>query len=367
MIAQKYARVILARENSSARKAAITVVRKFIKAFIHRKEADSPVNHGFLQMCRKKWLLALAKSLPRNILEDRWLPKNQTPVYVRELSEALRKLCYLNLGRKYRLALSQTQRNNLCLKLTASELFKGKKESYAASVGIEFGRCRIDEEEQKIEFQKVLDEYAKLKEPAEKNEPIYSTLLHKFDRTSYKYKRNDYVLLTNKRILVLSAKGKVKFLLPLADMTHLTVSPMSDGMVVISTPGEVKGDKGDFIFDTPHVIEFVSYIAHTMNVKKGVESPSGERFHGITPGTIAQKIKIEKRMTPTLRSKKIGLITFAHGENSYDIVKDPSSGNGKALVVTAPKVTDAQEFVMQVRGSLRLKPGGIRTIKPGAK
>jgi len=365
--AQKYARVVLAREHSAARKAAIDVVRKYIKAFIHRKEADSPVNHGFLQMCRKKWLLALAKSLPSTILEDRWIDKKQTPVYLQNLSEALRKLCYLNIGRKYRLKLTPVERRSFALKLTASELFKGKKESYSASVGVAFETKRIDEEMQKVEFDLVLAAYQKIKEDGESDTPIYATLLHKFDRTTYKYKRNDYVILTNARIVVLSQKGKLKFVLPYGELVAVTMSPFSDGVVVVSTPGEEKGDKGDFMFDTPHVIEFATFLSHTMNVKEGVESPKGERFHGVTPAAVSQKMKIEKKIKPNLRNKKVGLITFATGENDYEIIKDPESGNGKALKVTAPKVADAEQFASRVRGSLRLRPGGTGSIVGGKK
>jgi hypothetical protein len=34
----------------------------------------------------------------------------------------------------------------------------------------------------------------------------------------------------------------------------------SIGIIVLRTPGEAKGDKGDYIFDTPHAIEFAAFL-----------------------------------------------------------------------------------------------------------
>jgi hypothetical protein len=75
--------------------------------------------------------------------------------------------------------------------------------------------------------------------------------LHKFDRSTYKHARDDVVIVSNSHIRVYgdAPKFKEKMMLPLADLTGLHCSNLSDGVCVISTPGirgkeGIKGDKG---------------------------------------------------------------------------------------------------------------------------
>lgn len=92
-------------------------------------------------------------------------------------------------------------------------------------------------------------------------DPVYSTLLHKIDRTTYKHKRDDVVIVTDQALHVFASKKvKLKFRCPLSDLTGVSVSRSYDGIIVLHTKGEMKGDKGDMIFDTPHTIEFATYL-----------------------------------------------------------------------------------------------------------
>lgn len=143
-------------------------------------------------------------------------------------------------------------------------------------------------------------------------------------------------------------------------MVGIKVSDGSDGCIVISTPGNVgkkkeeklKGDKGDFIFDTPHVIEFATYIIHTLCVKPGAPSPLGEQSLGVVSKQCNEKITVASPLEPTLKGGKLGKIMFANGEAAYEIVKD---GKQKVLKITAPETHSTEAFAGRVRSSLRLR------------
>jgi hypothetical protein len=170
------------------------------------------------------------------------------------------------------------------------------------------------------------------------------------------------VILSQTHIRVFEADKKnkcpQKFVLPLGDMVGIQISEFSDGVIIISTPGtkvakeeKLKGDKGDMIFDTPHVIEFATYILHTLCVKPGPQSPLGEQSLNIT-SAVSEKLKIAKTLAPILKDGKPGKILFAVGEPEYSVVKDEGK---KALLVTAPETKDTAGFMRSVRSSLRLR------------
>ena len=58
---------------------------------------------------------------------------------------------------------------------------------------------------------------------------------------------------------------------PLVDLRSVETSTFYDGVVVIRTAASAPGDKGDHMFDAPHLVEFVSaLVAAARN--------AGERF-----------------------------------------------------------------------------------------
>jgi len=352
--AQRFARVVLARKNAESRKKAVARLRFFIKGFITRKEAPNECNASFIELSKKLWLLKLAKQfVPSAVLDNTWIADAVTPQTCLDASSMLKSLSHTNNCRKYRLKLSVEQKRQLTLKFAAETLFKGKKQSYVASVGMPFVTNRIDDPEF---YAGAESAFMKVKGPSE--QIVYSTLLHKFDRSSYKHKRDDVVIVTDSHIRVFgdAPKFKEKFALPGKDLIGLQMSTMSDGCLVVSTPGaaveeKLKGDKGDFIFDTPHVIELATMIMVQFYVKEGPHTPMGECSHGVTPA-IGEKILIAEKLTPTLKGGKAGLIVFKVGPEEYGI--DKVDGQ-KALVITAPEVKSTAAFAGRVRASLRMR------------
>jgi len=354
--AQMWARIVLAKKEVIVRNEAAGKIRNFVKGFIQRNEAPNEFNKLFVPLARQKFLLNLVACIPKSILGTEWIAPKLVPKSCSEVSEMLRKMVHTNNCRKYRLKLSSEQKHQLTLKFVAEVLFSRKKASYPSSIGLPFTCNRIEDIES---FNGAKDAFDKIKTPEEVI--VYSTLLHKFDRSSYKHKRDDIVILTQTHIRVFgdAPKYKEKIGLPLADMVGIQVSTLSDGCIVISTPGnfgkkkdeQLKGDKGDFIFDTPHVIEFATYIIHTLCVKPGPPSPNDERSLGVFP-TCAEKLTVASPLTPTLKGGKPGKILFASGEAGYEIVKDEGK---KVLQITAPETHTTEAFAGRVRSSLRLR------------
>jgi len=355
--AQSWARVVLAKKEVIIRNEAAGKIRNFVKGFIQRNEAPNEFNKLFVPLARQKFLLNLAKALPKRVLGTEWISSKLVPKSCEEVSEMLRKLVHTNNCRKYRLLLTPVQKHQLTLKVVAEALFYMKKASYPSSIGMPFTNNRIEDLES---FAGAKESFEKSKTPEE--EILYSTLLHKFDRSTYKHKRDDIVIVTQTHIRVFgdAPKYKEKIGLPLADMVGIKVSDGSDGCIVISTPGNVgkkkeeklKGDKGDFIFDTPHVIEFATYIIHTLCVKPGAPSPLGEQSLGVVSKQCNEKITVASPLEPTLKGGKLGKIMFANGEAAYEIVKD---GKQKVLKITAPETHSTEAFAGRVRSSLRLR------------
>merc|ERR1712100_640682 len=111
--------------------------------------------------------------------------------------------------------------------------------------------------------------YLKIKTPDEPEIPAYVSIMHKIDRTTYKHKRDVMLVMSDRAIHTFDAKkGKLKFSLPFTELKGVSVSELFDGLCVLHTSGELKGDKGDMLFDTPHVIEFIVHLNRELVLTK---------------------------------------------------------------------------------------------------
>lgn len=341
-VAQKHARSILARIEAAQRKKGVVVIREVINGFIHRKEPMSPTNSAFLALARSAYFLRVRDHLPRKVTDYRWIPDSMVPSYLEDTTDLLRKMCYLNLSRKYRLALTPERRATLQLKLEASEIFLGRKQAYPHSVALPFVDNRVDVQQP---FEKAKATYAKLKSVDEPDVPLYSSIMHKIDRSTYKHKRDDMLLLSSTTLRVFASKtGKLKLELPLTELKGISVSRFFDGVCVLHTTGRVKGDKGDMIFDTPHVIEFVTMLNRVLETLRK-KAPDFAQV----PISIDEEIGLEKT------NGKQGMIWFktAEAEKSpYSCVKQ---NNLTGLLVTVPAMQNASDFKRHVSNSCRLR------------
>ena len=178
--------------------------------------------------------------------------------------------------------------------------------------------------------------------PHESDPPLYTTILHKLDRSTYKHKRDDVLILSDEAIYVFSyPKIKLKFRLPLMNLQGITCSSLFDGFVSLQTPAEGKGDKGDMLFDTPHVYELVTFVMYQL-----------KQVAKANPDMPAVAFAVQDTIEHTMKGGKIGTVSFATGEAAYLVVKVDGK---KQLQVVAPVMETVSAFQKHTRASMRLR------------
>merc|ERR1719261_475556 len=141
-------------------------------------------------------------------------------------------------------------------------------------------------------------------------------------------------------------KGKLKFSLPFTELKGVSVSELFDGLCVLHTSGELKGDKGDMLFDTPHVIEFIAHLNRELILTKQKN-----------PELPEIPVSIKKEITHMRVGGKESVIHFktdniAEKLGPYTVV--PIDGR-KSLLVVSPAMEDQSDFQSQVVTSSRMR------------
>ncbi|GLH07217.1 Unconventional myosin IC [Gryllus bimaculatus] len=171
---------------------------------------------------------------------------------------------------KYRLKFDQTARNRMREKVTASIIFKDRKASYPRSVSHPF-----------------LGDYVRLRQNlqwkkscVETNDQyvVFADIINKITRSSGKFVPILFVLSTSAMLILDQRTLQVKYRVPAAEIYRLSLSPYPDDVAVFhvrapSPPSETPSQqhlpgclfqselsrrKGDFVFQTGHVIEIVT-------------------------------------------------------------------------------------------------------------
>lgn len=175
VFSKHWKRILTQRMAQRYRQAAV-VVRKFIKGFITRNQPPCPENMQFLEFVRTNWLNRLAKALPKNVLDKNW---PSSPPACREASDILQAVYYRLMVRGYTRGLTEERKQQLQMKLEASELFKGKKSCYENSVGPYFQQSHLSAQEAKVQG----TFHAKFPDIPQ---PRFSLPCVKYDRHGYK-------------------------------------------------------------------------------------------------------------------------------------------------------------------------------------
>nr|WEL12766.1 myosin class I B [Halisarca dujardinii] len=245
-VISKHWKRVLAQRYAAKYRAAAFVLRKFIKGFVTRNEAPCVENQEFLQFVRTNWLERLSKDLPKNVLDKNWITP---PPACTTASEVLRAVYYRQMVRKYVKATSPDRKEQLQMKLEASEMFKDKKSCYPASVGPLYKPTYLDQ--QGIHSQ----QGARAKSP-DIGQAVFSFPCTKYDRHGYK-PRPRYIDFTASSLVLFEAPGKLKERVLYSDIIGLTVTSGSDDFIVFRLPVDGPQAKGDLIVEVEHVIETV--------------------------------------------------------------------------------------------------------------
>lgn len=301
IIIQKWVRRFLAQRLLARRKKAAEVIRAFIKGFITRNGPETPENRRFLGIAKVHWLKRLATRLPTKILDLSW---PVAPATCQEASKELQRLHRALLSRKYRLALSPEDKKQLELKVLAEKMFKGKKNSYPASVGNRFEVDRLSNELQVLRGTFMASAAWPTGEKL-----IYSSEAIKYDRRGYK-PRERALLASDKALYVLDAAGrktfKLKHRLPL-DKLRVIVTNETDSLVLIKIPQELKKDKGDLIISVPQLIEALTIVTDYTKKPELIEIVDTRTIaHDLVNGKQGGTIEVINGPQPAIQRAKSG-------------------------------------------------------------
>ncbi|XP_014843690.1 PREDICTED: unconventional myosin-Ih [Poecilia mexicana] len=250
-----------ARKEKEKRAWAVKVIKKFIKAYINRGEAKSTDNSEYLAFVRQSYLNRLKNNLPKTVLDKTtWLTP---PAVLTEASEILRKLHYRLMVRKYVRGIPPQKKAQLQMKVVTSAIFKGKKESYPPSIAQPFLDTRISEQEINIRVLSMI-----------RNEQIkYSVPVIKYDRNGFKPRPRQLILTKTAAHLV--EEAKIKRRVSYSSLKGISVSNLSDGIIVIHITCEDPKQKGDLIIQCDHLYEFLTKLSIIANKQDAIKVVQG--------------------------------------------------------------------------------------------
>ncbi|XP_050350768.1 unconventional myosin IC isoform X2 [Nymphalis io] len=301
IIIQKWVRRFLAQKLKERRRKAADVIRAFIKGFITRNGPETVENRRFLGIAKVHWLKRLSTRLPSKLLDMSW---PTCPATCQQASRELQHLHRRHLARKYRLALSPTDKKQFELKVLAEKMFKGKKNSYPSSIRERFVDDRLSED------QRVLRNtfMASPSWPAGEK-LIYSCEAVKYDRRGYK-PRARALLASDAALYVLDAASrktyKLKHRLPL-DKLRVVVTNETDELVLIKIPQELKKDKGDLIISVSHIIEALTIVTDYTKKPELIEIVDTRTIaHNLVNGKQGGTIEVTNGPQPAIQRAKSG-------------------------------------------------------------
>ncbi|XP_054257245.1 unconventional myosin-Ib-like, partial [Macrosteles quadrilineatus] len=253
------------------------VAREEYRILKRRKQIEwavGVIQRHFIMWKRRQMLIRLSQQL--TLETESPVCRDWPPCHPR-LSDTNMLLCRLHHKwrcHKYRLRFDQTARNRMREKVTASIIFKERKASYPRSVGHPFlgDYVRL---RQNVQWKKICvennDQYV-----------VFADIINKITRSSGKFVPILFVLSTSAMLILDQRTLQVKYRVPATEIYRLSLSPYLDDVAVFHvkapsplsdcssdlgppppTPGclfqsELARKKGDFVFQTGHVIEIVT-------------------------------------------------------------------------------------------------------------
>ncbi|XP_030370205.1 unconventional myosin-Ia isoform X2 [Scaptodrosophila lebanonensis] len=209
------------------------------------------IARNYRQWKIRQYLLTIPLRLPPNTLSPLSTEWPAAPGFLSDASRLLRAIyhrwkCYI-----YRNSFDQTARNRMREKVTASIIFKDRKASYARSVGHPFVgdyvRLRHNQQWKKI-CAETNDQYV-----------VFADIINKIARSSGKFVPILLVLSTSSLLLLDQRTLQIKYRVPASEIYRMSLSPYLDDIAVFHVKASEFGrKKGDFVFQTGHVIEIVT-------------------------------------------------------------------------------------------------------------
>ncbi|XP_028980397.2 unconventional myosin-Ih [Esox lucius] len=290
-------RGVQARKEKERRQWAVKVIKKFIKGYMTRGEAKTTDNSEYLVFVRQSYLNRLKNNLPKTVLDKTtWL---SPPPVLTETSAILRQIHMRLLVRKYVRGITAQQKAQLQLKQITSAIFKGKKDNYPQSIPQPFVETRISEEDINIKVLQMI-RHERIK---------YSVPIVKYDRNGFKPRPRQLVLTQTAAYMVDDAKIKQRVIY--TTLKSVSVSPLSDGIIIFHVANEDVKQKGDLIMQCDHLFELLTKLSVVANKQNAIK---------VVQGSITFQIQAGKE----------GVVDFSSGSESM-VYKDR---NGHLMVVS---------------------------------
>ncbi|KAJ8379362.1 hypothetical protein SKAU_G00001400 [Synaphobranchus kaupii] len=263
-------RGVQARKEREKRAWAVKVIKKFIKGYMERHKA-SPADHSeYLAFVRNNYLNKLKVNLPKTVLDKTtWLTP---PPVVKETSELLRALHTRMLVRKYVRGITAQRKAQLQLKGITSAIFKGKKDSYAQSVSKPFVDTRISEEDINVRVVQTI-RHERIK---------YSTPVVKYDRNGFKSRQRQLIL--TQAAAYMAEEAKIKQRVPYSALTGVSVSNLTDGIMILHVKFDDAKQKGDLVLECEHLYEALTKLSVLANKQDAIKVVQGSTKFDIQPG-----------------------------------------------------------------------------------
>ncbi|XP_037536368.1 unconventional myosin-Ih [Nematolebias whitei] len=259
-----------ARKEKEKRAWAVKVIKKFINGYINRGQAKNTDNSEYLAFVRQSYLNRLKNNLPKTVLDKTtWLTP---PSVLTEASEMLRKLHYRLMVRKYVRGITPQKKVQLQMKFVTSSIFKGKKENYPHSITQPFVNSRISDQEINMGVLSMI----------RKEQIKYSVPVIKYDRNGFKPRPRQFILTQTAAYVVEEAKIKQRVLY--MSLKGISVSNLSDGIIVFHITREDPKQKGDLIIQCDHLFECLTQLSIIANKQSAIKVVQGSIKVEIQPG-----------------------------------------------------------------------------------
>ncbi|KAH8271474.1 hypothetical protein KR018_012392 [Drosophila ironensis] len=235
------------------------------------KWAIDVIGRYYRQWKIRQFLLTIPLRLPPNTLSPLSAEWPAAPGFLADASRQLRAIyhrwkCYI-----YRNSFDQTARNRMREKVTASIIFKDRKASYARR-WIEHLKCKGSIVFLLFSIRSVghpfVGDYVRLRHNqqwkkicAETNDQyvVFADIINKIARSSGKFVPILLVLSTSSLLLLDQRTLQIKYRVPASEIYRMSLSPYLDDIAVFHVKASEFGrKKGDFVFQTGHVIEIVT-------------------------------------------------------------------------------------------------------------
>ncbi|KAM4698418.1 unconventional myosin-Ib isoform 3-T3 [Rhinophrynus dorsalis] len=247
-----------------------TQVRREYRKFF-RANAGKKIYEFTIQRIIQKYFLEMKNKAPSvSPIDHNWPARPY--LFLDSTHKEIKRIFHLWRCKKYRNQFTEQKKFIYDEKLEASELFKDKKSLYPSSVGQHF-------QGDYLEISKN-PKYKKLSDAVEEK-IIIADMVSKINRANGKGATRIFLLTKNNVIIADQKSGQIKLEVPLGDITKLSMSSQNDGFFAVHLKeGSASASKGDFLFNSDHLIEMATKLYRTtlMQTKQKIYMEIADEF-----------------------------------------------------------------------------------------